>query len=374
MKRILAFISLVALFSACSKKEFPEKTVRSQAFVISGLIDGEEFNLSPGTNGLFLYTDVDSNEDGSHLYSAHVAAEDGNNDLGELIFELHAWEEEGTSAEFLNQLTLGELSLGNDGFDAAVINYQTSADNIVNFQFSVNDESSSEQEGELLLSGSQELNLTLQQEVEGVACIRTGQYNFDPSFRCFSSFESSTTEIIIAEDEITIFPPLVPDNAILIWDFGSIEIDNNQTIGNTPFVLEQSDQGLFQNYTVDVFYEGDLLVNINETIFYVTNSTCEFPSVDFEKRFIAESVFNITYIQPDGEVYKSLLPCEFTLIQPESAFVDLASIEEYERNENGLPTKRVTLNGNLSLFEEVLMDDVINIEFEDLSIAFPYSE
>lgn len=373
MKKLLAIIALV-VFAGCSKEEFPENQVVSQAFVITGSIDGEEFDFSPGTNGLFLYTDVDSNEDGNHFFSAHVAPENGSEDHGQLIFELYAWEEEGSSEEFLNELTPGEIGLGNAAFESSVFNYETEASDLSNFEINVNGEVSTDLEGELNLSGNPDLTINIQQEVEEATCFRNGQYFFGSFFGCFSSFESSSTEIVIEEDEIIITPPLVPDDAIVIWNFETLEIDLVETIGNEPFVLSEANPGLIISYTIEVFYEGEFLISVNETIFNLVDISCEINSVDFEKELIADPVIGVTYINASGDVYNSLLPCELVIIQPETSFVELVDIEDFQSNQNGLPTKRVTLNGDLLLFDEEFTGGFVPIQFENLSIAFPYQD
>ena len=373
MKKLLALIVLV-VFAGCSKEEFPENQEPSQAFVISGTIDGEEFDFSPGTNGLFLFTDLDSNEDGNHFFSAHVAAENGNNEFGQLIFELYAWEEEGSSEEFLNDWSPGNVGLGNAAFESSVFHYETEASDLSNFEINVNGEVSTELDGELNLLGNPELSINIQQEIQESTCFRNGQYLFGSYFGCFSSFESSTTEIGIEEDEISISPPLVPDDAIVIWNFETLEIETVETIGNEPFVLSEANPGLIISYTIEVFYEGELFVSVNETIFNLVDISCEINAVDFEKELIADPVIAVTYINPSGDAYNSLLPCEFVIIQPEDSYVELTSIEDFQNNENGLPTKKVTLNGDLLLFDEEFTGDIVPIQFENLSIAFPYQD
>ena len=370
MKKLLALI-IVVVFAGCSKEEFPENEVRSQAFIVNGSLGGEEFDLSPGTNGLFLYTDVDSNEEGNHLFSAHVASEDGNHSQGQLIFELHAWEEEGTSEEFLNSLELGEIGTGNEEFSSALLSYETDLDGLSIFEFTVNGESSTEEEGEIELPLAFDTEIIVQQELEGGACIRSGQYTYHSGFACNTNFESSTTRIVIEDDAVLIYPPLVDDDVQILWNFNGIEF---VTLGNDELDATEFNEELFFNYSAVVLQNSEVMVSFNETVINLINTECELEAVEFEKQLLADPVFAITYISPEQEIFTSLFPCELFQIQPETSFVELLEIEEYEHNENGLPTKRITLNGNMLLFDEEFTGDFLSLEFQELSIAFPYQD
>ncbi|MEO0404389.1 MAG: hypothetical protein AAF193_05925, partial [Bacteroidota bacterium] len=81
-------ILVAVLLIGCSVEEFPEDQIVRQEFIVTGEFDGEPFDFSPGTNGLFMDTQVEEWGEGNYSFTAHIASEDGQGTQGELIFEL----------------------------------------------------------------------------------------------------------------------------------------------------------------------------------------------------------------------------------------------------------------------------------------------
>jgi PKD repeat protein len=64
------FITLIMLFSACTRKELPQQESGTPVFKVSGTFNGSAFNLSAGVNGIVQNASLEQNEFGVYEYTS----------------------------------------------------------------------------------------------------------------------------------------------------------------------------------------------------------------------------------------------------------------------------------------------------------------
>jgi|GEM_PF-2219166 len=101
---------------------------------------------------------------------------------------------------------------------------------------------------------------------------------------------------------------------------------------------------------------------------------CDFPFIEAGIVSNEEPLMRIQFRNEFGQLFRSELICDADTEQPEDAFFDLLSIEDFSANEEGLPTKRIVFSTKVLLKSDFgnPFGETIILEIENGSIAFPF--
>lgn len=375
MKKLGLLFAFAMLLFACKKEEFPENQVVSTAFEAKGNIDGEDFDLTPGTNGLYLYTDVITVSEDQYLFSAHIASEDGSNDHGEMRFE---WiTPSGTlnsQSEMLNSLApQTAFSLDAEYADEATLSWQGDLEDVESFM--LNGMPIMEDVGSLQYFADEGINLSITQFDNPSTYIRQSEYNVFPMDACSPFHEFATMEIMVSSEGVVFHPVLEEEEVAIEWQVGGEFVT---TLGDEPLVLDDLPpfSPVEVTFTIIDPLQGAFVTGF-ENIINLGAAERTFDAIEFVSFRETGSHMAVYYYPPNSDLeFESHNGCLGILEQPEWAFFEVIEVEDFESNEDGLATKRLTLDGavQLSAFDAEGNLEIMDLEFESLSIAFPYEE
>ncbi|NQX91411.1 MAG: hypothetical protein HRT74_04620 [Flavobacteriales bacterium] len=364
---------ITLLLAGCKQEEFPEDQIVSQDFFVQGQIDGQPFDFSPGTNGLFMDTQVEELVEGNYVFSAHIASEDGQGTQGELLFEVISLNPDyQSSTEALSSIGLGPINLNWLEFSGD-LNwlYATEDIDVSNGDVFINGELLTNESGQFEGNpGDQYFEVIFESET----CVRQGEYFVVPGFQCSPIFEFQTVEFEFVEDEeiVLLYPPV--EDAFVIWNV--LGMGEMVSFNGEPVAVPIIGGITVIQVTFEVFAGDGLVLSGSENLADFSFEECDPGVIHFAQQLdTVDPVMTVTYISPEGDVHSSFGDCFGAVVQSEDKFIDITNIEDFEMDQNGFETLRFTLNGDINLFN---FDDQGNINtsdmtFEDLTIAFPHS-
>lgn len=71
-KSVLIFSALIVILASCKKKEYPDSVTETPAFYVSAKIDGQPVMLQAGTLGYYMYSSYSQDVDGMYSFIADV--------------------------------------------------------------------------------------------------------------------------------------------------------------------------------------------------------------------------------------------------------------------------------------------------------------
>lgn len=367
MKKLFVIIGLVVLAAGCRKTE-PEPVVSvAPEFRVSGNLDGQEFDMTPGTNCLYMFTESWSNDLGVYDAMTNIAPVNGNGES--LIFRLFSGGGEGTSSvEQLTNLAGEDLSLSMmENADVSLhLSYATEGE----FTWIVNGNPSAGENLELELQGNEPEMVSIISDEP--FCNASIELVFFPQPDCQIARRYGVTnlEVDYEEELLHFYPPTQFAGLELLWVINDEFIESFGTeIVTVPLDFMEDDI----NVSIVSISNGFELFPLVEQSFHLGNDDCVFPWIDLEMELEMEPYIQVDYISPEGVYFSSSLGCGGDE-QPLSSFFEVLSVSDYELNEEGVPTKRIEFSTSIvlkELFEGPSGEELI-LELENASIAFAY--
>lgn len=366
MRKALVLV-LVLFATACTKPE-PEVLVQlSPQFSLTGTVDGEAMNMTPGENGFYLYTDVVDYGSGRFHFSAQsmlLNSFEGNS----LTFELILDGDEGSSSEdLLDAVQPGEIDLTSSSEGLFDVLFEAEAAN-GNFVWATN--GGGNQTGNEFtyspLLGLDPLTCTY---TEG-GCVSVVTIEPVALLACSSSpnigvinFERNGVEVIFT-------PPLFTEQYLFMqWYVNGEEFT---TSGNDPLVLPNDESLLFD---VDLIgFDLSLSTILLSQTFFTSGLECDFPQIEAEIISNEPPLMRVQFRNEMGQLFTSDLICDPDTEQPADVFFEVLSMQDFGPNENGLPTKRMEFSTKVLLKSDFgnPLGETIILEIENGSIAFPF--
>jgi hypothetical protein len=386
----LIIIILVVFISGCQKKEFPAETVSDPVFKIDGSIDGQVLTMSSGLDGYFLFTDFEETLPGNFELITSLAPYDCDFCGPSLHFFLNTntsdWNDE---AFDIGQLGPGSLEYTQE---------PDSPDDALGFIYF--DEFENLEDGIILNIGGEDLDfddgfavfdLDFPDIISFIYIDPGGGEVFCTSELIFDSwidpcgwedaFEISSYGFESHGDGlVTFYPPETSEQTFVMW-----HVDGS----DTPFHISESDEPF------DWFFE-DEIVNITAFVggdFWppsgYENTQLVNPLAEYECEPLhlilgsvpddteAEPTIEVVYIDENGEFYSSYPGCFMWAEQPESSYFNVNSVEDFDPNNTGQSTVRLSIDASCHLFLEdsdPADPDFITLESLEGSIGFAYPQ
>lgn len=361
MKKLFFALLLIGL-SACHKTAPEEDLFLPPAFSIQGSLDGMDFDFTPGIDGRYMFTEHTILADGAHSFETTIQGIDGSGP--QLSFGLYQSEENSSAEELLLALPNEELSLEVSQNDLSIF-LQTDA---LNPEWTIAGEvyNSAQVEVPYLFPFSYTLV-----SIEESCAFATNVNYFLPN-SCGTQQHFNPIDIEQLDDVLLLSPPeLFGDFSLYLWQInGEVLVQNPDDVMtiNVPNELES-----LEILLMGVDNMGSELPLIQQiTTFFIFSDFCSTPEISSSIGLEAASNMTIEYTDLDGTTYKSADFC-FNLVPSEESFFDVLEVSDYENNENNQPTKRITFNAQIELFNtENPIEEPLLLNLNNASIAFAY--
>ena len=364
MRKVILFSLSLLLFS-CVKPEPEEVVSLPSHFSLTGTLNGEAFDMTPGENGLYLFTDFADHNQGRVDFaatSAHLTDGDAPWISFELIMD---GDEDDAPVDLIDEIEEGELDLGINQFQDYDIILTT--DNELTIWSLDGDEP---EFGEEIEFGSDETESIVCGSLD---CENAVIINPVGVIGCTSSPTFNVINIEQTGDDVyeLIPPPSNNEMDILIWNVNGTTFN---TFSNEPLIVEVPLDGILEVQLIGGLFENNSYV-VSQTFVGFEND-CLFPFIESGIISEEEPILRVTYYNGNGQLYTSELICDPDIDQLNDAFFEVLSIEDFNVNENGLPTKKMTFSTKLLLKTDIgnPFGETLELEIEEGSIAFPYED
>lgn len=362
MRKVFLFSISLVLFG-CVKPEPEEVVSLPSHFSLEGTLNGEAFNMTPGENGFYLFTDLADHNQGRVDFAATAAHL--TDDLAPWIsFELIMdGDEDDFSEDLIDDIEEGELAIGMEPLEEYdVVLY---SDNDFTF-WSLDDEVVGE--GNEFEFGS--LN------TETITCSTLDCLNEIEIFpinviECTSSPTFNVINIEQLENGLfALYPPETNNEMdFLAWDVNG---ETYNTFGNEPLLVEAPGSGVLDVQLFGGFLQSNPYFVVQSFVGFIGD--CSFPWIESGIISEEEPIMRVTYYNGNEQLYTSELMCDPDVDQLNDAFFEVLSMEDFNVNENGLPTKKMTFSTKLLLKTDLgnPFGEILELEIEEGSVAFPY--
>lgn len=377
-------IILIAVLSIVSCKkdpviELPAETMGTPVFMNNSILDGNTLDFVAGEEDYYMYTEWSKDANDVHTFIGRFAEEDCETNCKEsLQFEIRDISPNATPNMSL-ALPIGGMAARNESI--------VSTDDIVQVEFNLNtdvadpslifwrfDES---QDAGIRLdvtntiynfskSGLHTPTCSVQSE-DGITSGQTRFLDFNQDFDCGGGF--TVTEV--ADDKVELSAIVEGSTSAIdyLWligtefffgetitiDKASIEISKEYVLGITY------DDGCYAESTrkMKVDDDGDVIFTTSSYDYEILQTIENGTQLHLGK-------FAIQYTDPDGNVYRS-----DKKDQSETSSFQILSVEDYDNNENGQKTKKLTVKYHCNLYGDT---DIIRIDDGIATIAVAYPD
>lgn len=360
MKKILFALCLIS-FSACHKTIPEDDIVLDPAFSIKGSMNGEAFDFSPGADGRYMFTANERLGEEAYTFETNIHAIDGSGpQLGFSLFceGLNSSEElllslpnQTTNLQLDNQDVMMYLQSDEPNMEWEVQGLTYSGPQIAvpySFPFSYSFFSSQDN----CLFGANVMFFL------PMTCSYTGSYN--------------PIVLELEDDVITLTPPefeLVA--SAYTWNING----NNYTTAPGEalnYEMENPIEGLsIFLFAIDNMGAEVPLMQQEMPLFNLEQ--CSIPMVAARQGFQGGANLVLEYVDNEGTEYRSADLCSLASMQPETSFIEITQLSDFETNENNQPTKKIVFNAQVELYNlNNPLEAPLILELNNASIAFAY--
>ncbi|MDP4953926.1 MAG: hypothetical protein NWQ53_09810, partial [Flavobacteriales bacterium] len=100
---------------------------------------------------------------------------------------------------------------------------------------------------------------------------------------------------------------------------------------------------------------------------------CSIPMVAARQGFQGGANLVLEYVDNEGTEYRSADLCSLASMQPETSFIEITQLSDFETNENNQPTKKIVFNAQVELYNlNNPLEAPLILELNNASIAFAY--
>lgn len=371
------FLFLICTTIACGKKEIPEPIDGTPVFFFDGQVNNEARTINAGDNDFFMFSEFnnDINEVISFTGRLGKTVDCSSNCEEELVINIRNFEQNlSLSPGGISQaIRLGnydfteveETSTMFEGFEVQFKNNSAVSHSSSQYDWSINNAVFSTEENPIdtFTQLNFDVKLTVVQDTFEFCTSSITKSILPDSFpNCDVSFSVQGNPVQGVSLTAT---SLGTAPFIFLWNTG----DTLETIELTPDTM--------LTYCVDVF---DATGCTNSNCFVsdltdVNNHNYCSAAFEYEIESISEiipadtiqlSTVNISYTDTTGIFYSSLQGDQNT-----NSFFEITAIADFENNERGEPTKKITLRFNAILFDENGNELPIESENTVIAVAYP---
>ncbi|WP_306642311.1 hypothetical protein [Sanyastnella coralliicola] len=369
MRKILIIALCLVALSACRKEEPESEVHRTPDFEVEGTLNGEAFDMTPGTNGLYMFTESWDNDFGGFESITTITVPDS--DGMELSFRFIAGDEEiDNTAAHIEGLGESDVALGFEDEVNTILHLNSEEQEVFWF---VN--------GNAVVDGedpSVEVDPNFPVEIgylSDLLCGGSMTCTVFPIAPCSGDVMIGVinAHIDYEAEEFILFPPVTDPDLILLWE---VNESFYQTIGMDPLVIpfDPFGFGLEISVSLAITDNGTEFVPFIDQFIELPLDDCQLPWVESEIEREHEPVIQVFFTDEGGNRYSSILECDPLGGQPDESFFTIHTVTPYEANEQGQATLQVDFSTSILLKEESggpLGEEVL-LELQNASIAFAY--
>lgn len=383
MKRYIILLIVVLLYG-CTREEIkiPQAYIGEPIFIIDAILDNEPLNFKAGIENYYLFTEWEKDLDGIYTYVGRF--EKDNNCTGDCIeniqFEIRDISVE-NNLTFINQtITLGNLPFKDN---------TTLVEDITQVQYEL--ETDVEEPEQIIWRYQENTSLappfrkfntekpifnfknTVIYDVE--SSVRNNDNLTASLLRPFSheqvydcTIDYTVKQLQNGQLELDAIPNSSSNIDGYIWLY-----DLNLSVEPTFTITPLDDPSIFCTLTAN--YANGCFAELTRTFKQGEDGVFDYINVNHQRevRKVIEDgtqlhlgTFALQYTDVDGTIFRS----DFQN-QPNSSFVEVLEVEEYERNEKGQKTKKVVLKFNCTLFGNDGSEKNVKSDSTILAVAYP---
>ncbi len=358
MKLVLHSLIVVGiLFSSCRKKDFPE-TISDPVgtFYFTGTIDGSPVALKAGLNNYYMYSGY-TGADTFYTYTADLKLKDCNTCTSALQIKINDNKIHQPGEQYLLDSVLSIKTYPIRGYNYYKVKFKSNSNQSANsYRWEFGDgTSSSEADPEHLFgsAGNYSVNLKINTDYGCQQYISNIERIFDSTSFC----RISSTNPGGSTKTIAFSTNFVNTAFSFIWDFGDGHSSNlpqpshTYAIAGTYPVKVKVIRG-----AGDTIYARRNVATLTSPMPCLTNyNIASFTALSMPLLF---SKATINWTDELGELYTS----DSDFAQPGEAHFKIVSIEDFDKNEKGQPTKKIKVNFSCNVYNGSKVKRITNAE------------
>ncbi len=371
----------LTIISSCKKDiiEVPPSSMGEPVFMTNLLLDGTPHDFTAGINDYYMYTEWTKDANDVHTFIGRFAEEGCNTDCKEsLQFEIRD----------ITPTTTPDMNYALTSGTMAFADKTTIAEDIYQVQFQLNTDI--ENPTEITWSfgddgGESAFNIadpiynyvkrfdpyypTCNVEDGINRAAFSGTLSHDMPSDCKTDYKVETNQN--GNLVLTATPNSSANPFFYTWNYG---LGNSGNLETFEIELDAIDSEL--DCFLEIFYDDGCSSNVSRTFTKSDNGDITYVSTSYDYEIIQEitdgtllqlATFAVQYTDPDGKIYRSDLQTQSVF---DSSF-RILSIEDYQNNENGERTKKLTVEFDCKVFAADGSEKRIEKTTAIIAVAYP---